>query len=136
MDLNLDLSASGVAFESRVFSDFSAGGGKLAAERKVNEWWCYLFGLVDWKITRHVANFVPSEQQTPTGSVCVCEKCKKPCVNDWFMHIIYLWHVCGKLCVCSRISAATCKLYERTSCTLKWLKKRRVFIFLYTVDEI
>ena len=82
-----------------VFSQCKPVEGKLVVEGKVNEWWCYLFGLADCTFSGEKKNkksptvsLIPSRPPPPeTESTCVC--------------------VC--VCVKSRSSAATCVISER-----------------------
>ena len=74
-----------------VFSQCKPVEGKLVVEGKVNEWWCYLFGLADCTFSGEKKNkkspavsLIPSRPPPPeTESACVC--------------------VCVCVCVCARV---------------------------------
>ena len=97
-----------------VFSQCKPVEGKLVVEGKVNEWWCYLFGLADCtfsgekkkKITRRITNSVPSAAAWNRISLCVCV-CVCVCVCTC---VIYLWHMCWRGCVCVCVWKAEAQL--------------------------
>ena len=113
-----------------VFSQCKPVEGKLVVEGKVNEWWCYLFGLADCtfsgekekKITRRITNSVPSAAAAAWNriSLCVCV-CERERERKWVCvcaHVCYLFmvHVLERLCVC----VCVCVCVKQKSSSYMW----------------
>lgn len=86
-----------------VFSAQTIGrmGGGLAAEGEVNERWCYLFGLEEWKTSRRITNSV-SPLRLPVGARRTSR--------------VFVWHVGvseGFMCVTSVCVNSLCQMGDR-----------------------
>ena len=109
-----------------VFSQCKPVEGKLVVEGKVNEWWCYLFGLADCTFSGEKKNkkspavsLIPSRPPPPeTESACVCV-CVCVCARVLSIYGTCVGEVvCVCVCVCEKQKLSCYVCHIRTYETL------------------